>query len=699
MSASVLPPLREELRLSRGPVADGQPTWSIYDPARHRFIRIDWQDFEILSRWALQAPEAIVSALAEETTLRPTYDDILRLAAFCRHANLLRPGSEQDASDFAAQAEAAKHGAATWLVHNYLFLRLRLVNPDRFLRGLLPFVNWMFSRFYLGLLGIGALFAVFLVSREWDVYTHSLVEMFTLDGLLWMGVALSATKVLHELGHGLAARHFGCRVPSMGVAFLVLWPVLWTDTTEAWRLVRRQDRLAIDAAGMLAEITVAVLATVAWAVLPDGPLRVAAFTLSSSTWLLTLLVNTSPLMRFDGYYLLSDMLDIPNLQDRAFRLTRWRLREWLFRPGVPPPERFTRAMGVTLTVYAFSTWVYRFFLFVGIAFLVYHFAFKALGIILMGIELWYFVSRPILAEVVTLSRIGWTTPLNRHGVVTLLALAAIVGLLVVPWRGRVDAPGILRAGRQATLYTTEPGRLLTLSANGARVEGGATMFTLQSAEIDHAIRAATAQLAGAQADLASRSFDAERRRAQQTAMATASEAAASLSHAEARAADLAVRAPFAGVLTDVPAGLRRGDDIKRLEPLGVLVDPDAAVVEAYVGEADLDRVQKGARAAFLREDGLRMELQVREIDRVSTRMLEAVELASPNGGAVPARRDGHGGMVPEHAVYRVQLGLVGARVTVTRRLAGHVVIEGPAESLVRATYRRTVAILWRESAL
>lgn len=699
MSGTALPPLREELRLSRGPVADGQPTWSIYDPARHRFIRIDWQDFEILSRWALQAPEAIVAALSAETTLRPTPQDVLRLAAFCRHANLLRPSTEQEAGEFAAQAEAARHGAATWLVHNYLFLRLRLVNPDRFLVTLLPFVRWMFSRFYLGLLGAGALLAVFLVSREWDAYTHSLVEMFTLDGLLWMGVALSATKVLHELGHGLAARRYGCRVPSMGVAFLVLWPVLWTDTTEAWRLVRRRDRLVIDASGMLAEITVAVLATIAWSVLPDGPMRSAAFTLSSSTWLLTLLVNTSPLMRFDGYYLLSDLLNVPNLQDRAFRLTRWRIREWLFRPGVIPPERFPPAMAATLSIYAVASWVYRFFLFVGIALLVYHFAFKALGIILMFIELWYFVSRPILGEVVVLARIGWTTPLNRHGVVTLCALALLLAALVVPWRGRVDAPGLLRAARQATLYTNEPGRLLSVTETGARVQAGATLFKLESAEIDHALRSAAAQLAGAQADLASRSFDAERRRAQQAAMATASEAAASLAHAETRALDLVVRAPFDGVISDVPKGLRRGDDLRRLEPLGVLIDDSAALVDAYVGEADLDRVRLGANATFLREDGARLRLQVHDIDRVSTRQLDAQELASPNGGTLPARKDAHGTLVPEHAVYRVQLTVVDSAAPVQRRLAGQVVIEAPAESLVRATYRRAVAVLWRESAL
>lgn len=699
MSEAVLPPLREELRLSRGPVSDGQPTWSIYDPARHRFIRIDWQDFEILSRWALQAPGAIVAALAAETTLRPSQEDVLRLADFCHQADLVRPTAEQDATRFAAQAAAGRHGAATWLVHNYLFLRLRLVNPDRFLRAMLPLVGWMFSRFYLGLLISGALVALFLVSREWESYTHSLTEMFTLDGLLWMGVALSGTKVLHELGHGLAARRFGCRVPSMGVAFLVLWPVLWTDTTEAWRLVRRRDRLLIDASGMLAEISVAVLATIAWAILPDGPARNAAFTLSSSTWLLTLLVNTSPLMRFDGYYLLSDFLDIPNLQDRAFRLTRWRIRELLFRPRLPPPEHFAPAMAVTLTIYALASWIYRFFLFLGIALLVYHFAFRALGIILMGIELWYFVFRPIFNEVIALARIGTSTPLNRHGVLTLLTLVALVGLAVFPWRGRVDAPGVLRAARQATLYTVEPGRLVKLTETGARVPTGAVLFTLESADIDHVLRTSAAQLAGAQADLASRSFDSERRRAQQAAMAMASAAAATLAHAEARAADLAVIAPFPGVLTDVPAALRRGDDLKRLEPLGVLIDPTAPIVEAYVGEADLDRVLPGARAAFLSEDGPRIALLVRDVDRVSTRVLEAAEIASPNGGALPARKDGHGAIVPEHAVYRVQLVFAGTPPPVTRRMAGHVVIEAPAESLARATYRRAVAVLRRESAL
>ncbi len=697
MSDLALPPLREDLALSPGPVMAGQPTWTLYDPARHRFIRLGWQDFEILSRWGLRAPDAIAAAVRAETTLAPDEAEILRLAAFCRDAELLRPWGPPDSERMAAALRRGAQGPATWLVHNYLFLRLRLLDPDRLLAALLPLLGWVFSGAWFATLLAGSAVALFLVSREWDSYTHSLVELFSLDGLLWMGVALSATKVIHELGHGLAARHLGCRVPAMGIAFLVLWPVLWTDTTDAWRLVRRRDRLLIDAAGMMAEIAVAILATLAWAVLPEGPGRNAAFVLSSSTWILTLLVNLNPLMRFDGYYLLSDLLDVANLQDRAFRLARWRLREALFRPRAPAPERLAPGMAAILLGYAYATWIYRFFLFTGIAVLVYHLAFKALGIVLMAIELWYFVTRPILGEVIALARIGFTTRFNRHTAATLLLLAGLVALAVVPWRGRVDAPALLRAGRQATLYTAEPGRLLTAAPPGTRLAAGAALYTLESVEINHALRAGAAQLAAAQADLASRSFDAERRRAQQAAAARASESAASLAHAEARAADLIVRAPFAGVLLDVPRGLAPGADLRRLEPLGVLVDPATILVEAYVGEADLDRVRPGAAASFLRPDGGRLDLVVSDIAQSSTRALEAAELASPHGGALPARRAAQGMLVPEQAVYRVQF-IVLSSTQALQREPGHVVIDAPAESLARGTWRRLVALLRRESA-
>ena len=656
MTDAVLPPMREDLSLSRGPISDGSPTWSVYDPARHRFIRLGWLDFEILSRWRLRSPDAIVRSLADETTLKASGDDVLKFAKFAQTAGLLQPSSAADTQRMAAEKAAMRRSPGSWLIHNYLFLRVRLVDPDRILTAAAPLVTRLFTPGGLTFVGLLGLFGLFLISRDWETFTHSLVEQTTVQGLLEMGIAISVAKVFHELGHGFAAKRFGCRVPSMGVAFLVMWPVLWTDTTDAWRLSDRRKRLMIDTAGMATEILIAAIASIAWSILPDGPARTAVFVLSSSTWLLTLFVNLSPLMRFDGYYILSDLLDFPNLQERGFAYTRWFMRELMFCPGFPPPEDLSPRFGRLIVVYSMACWTYRFFLFTGIAVLVYHFTFKILGIFLMGIELWFFVSRPILREVMAWVKLSRTTRLNKNTVITLSVFAVLILAVCVPWRGKVEAPGLRRAERQATLLSAEPGRLKSMVAEDARIKEGDVLFKLESMEVDHAIQEAQAQLEAAQADQVAGAYNPGRRGDQQSTNARVAEAAAALVRAQSRAQSLQIVAPFAGVVRDMPSGLRIGDDIKRLEKLGELVTGGASVVEAFVAEADLDRVVLGAAAVFIPVDGPTVRLRVAEMAHVSTQSLDIPELASTHGGPVPVRRkDNSGSLVPDGAIYRILL--------------------------------------------
>jgi putative peptide zinc metalloprotease protein len=697
----LLPPLREDLSLLRGPLAEGVPTWTVYDPAQRRYLRLDWLDFEILRRWGLQTPDAIVSALRGETTLRATESDVLRFAEFARRANLLRATSAMDTKLLAQEIGARRHSPFMWLVHNYLFVRLRLVNPDRFLAALLPFVRGAFSPGGVAALLLLCAFGLFLISREWEIYTHSLVEQFTVEGLVGMGVALSFSKVFHELGHGLAAKRYGCRVPSMGVAFLVLWPVLWTDTTDAWRLPDRRQRLVIDVAGVAAEIAVAAIASIAWAVLPDGPMRSAVFVLSSTTWLLTVSVNAVPLLRFDGYYVLSDLLDIANLQERGFAYTRWWLRELLFRPGVPAPEPATAARARHFIVYSLASWTYRLFVFGGIAVLVYHVSFKALGIVLAAIEVWFFLARPIVRELTVWARIATSRRPNLRTLATLSVCAVLVASLFVPWHGRVDAPGLLRSEQQLDLLAAEPGRLVAMARENSRVAKGEVLFRLESVDIERAFKVAAAQLEAAQAGLSTGAFDTDRRRAQQTSYAKVSEATAALLKAQTRAASLLVRAPFAGEIRDIPASLRLGDDIRRREALGVLVSPQSSIVEAYVAEADLDRVAPGAKATLLLLDGTSLPLVVSDVDHASTRQLEVQELASIHDGPIPVRRGSSNVLVPDRTIYRVLLVRDddGQASPVPTRLVGRVVIEAPKRSAAAAIYRRVVALAMRESSL
>ncbi len=140
-------------------------------------------------------------------------------------------------------------------------------------------------------------------------------------------------------------------MPIIGVAFLVLFPVLYTDTT----LKHRDQRLMIDVAGILTELAIAIIATMFWVFLPDGPMRSIAFTTSTLSWFLSLVINLNPFMRFDGYYILSDASGVENMQERSFAFAKWRMREVLFKPNIAPPEVLSTNLQRLLIYHAWGT--------------------------------------------------------------------------------------------------------------------------------------------------------------------------------------------------------------------------------------------------------------------------------------------------------------------------------------------------------
>ncbi len=439
-----LPPLREELELFPGPaLSDGQPSWTLHDPVRNAFFRIDWLSFEILSRWQMIRPAAIAEDIPRHTTLHPEIEDVLAMARFLLDNQLLR--SPPDRARLMAESVRRRRG--TWfnnLLHNYLFFRVPLVRPDGWLQRRVGWVAPLYSQGFAWLTLLVLLIGLVLVERDWTRFTSTLMDTFSWQGALGYGVALIAIKTLHELGHAFTAKRFGCRVPTMGVAFLVMFPMAYTDTNEVWKLNQRQQRFKVAAAGVLTELVVAVWATLAWVLLPEGLPKSIAFMLATTTWIATLAINSSPFMRFDGYFLLLDWLDMPNLHARSFALARWDMRERLFGLGLGPPEYFSRKMTVGLILFAYATWIYRLVLFLGIAALVYHFFIKAVGILLFVVEIGWFVLMPLYKEMK-----DWPQPLSgQRSRARLwrpaLILLGLVLLLVLPWPTRVGASGVLR---------------------------------------------------------------------------------------------------------------------------------------------------------------------------------------------------------------------------------------------------------------
>ena len=182
---------------------------------------------------------------------------------------------------------------------------------------------------------------VVLVLRHWDVFSQAVVESISPEGLLGFAGALIVAKTLHELGHALMATHFGVRVAHMGIAFVVMWPMLYTDTGESWKLHSRHQRLAVSSPESCVELGLAGLATLGWAISGPGWLNTACLYLATTSWVLTLALNLSPFMRFDGYFIFSDLLDFPNLHERSSALARAALRRSVLQlkepwPGILP---------------------------------------------------------------------------------------------------------------------------------------------------------------------------------------------------------------------------------------------------------------------------------------------------------------------------------------------------------------------------
>jgi putative peptide zinc metalloprotease protein len=692
--------LREELVLEQGPsVYGGAPSWTIYDPASNRFFRIGWLELEIISRWHLRTPEQIAARVTAETTLAATPEDVKRVDQFLENAHLLRASAPGATRRFVDRQAAAQQGWLLWLVHHYLFIRIPLIRPDRVLNGLLPRLRFAYTRtFVIITLCVGALGGV-LTARQWDAFQNSFPWFFSLEGGLCVGAALFLSKALHELGHGLTAKLFGCRVPTMGVALLVLAPVLYTDTSAAWRLRERHKRLAIGAAGVAAECCLAAYALLAWALLPDGILRSIAFLWATTTWLLSLLINLSPFLRFDGYYLLSDFMAVPNLQDRSFALTRYRLREVLFGLGDPPPEVWPRAMQVKLIAYAVVTWIYRFVLFIGIAILVYHLFFKLLGIVLFAIEIWWFIARPIYREVVSWFKRSRGRSLNARTAITITVFAALLMLAIIPWRFSVRAPGLLTAETRVPIFTQMPARVASvLITGGQRVEQDQMLVEFSSPDIRYKLEQATRRVESLKAQIVALSQDPELQSRRQIALRELEGALAESEAAVIEDQRLHIRAPKAGKLLDFYEPLHAGDWLKAGELIGLVVDASAARVEAYIEESDLERIALGNEAVFIPADiaSPKVRLKVIAIDAAATRTLPDQELASVNGGAIAARVGPNDTIVPEIPVYKVVLSPA-EDVVLRNPVTGTVVIDGRAVSPASLLWRRAVGIVIRES--
>ena len=691
-----VPALREDLRLhSAAPYDDGSPCWTIQDPITNQFYQIGWLEFELLSRWGLGKKDTILEKTNQETPLNASSEELEGLLEFLTKSKLVVQRGYEATSALIEESKNRKLPLWKQLLHNYLFFRVPIFHPDRFLAATYPYVKGLFSQTALWFLLISAFAAFYFTVQQFDLFVATFVDTLTLEGIAGYLVALIITKSLHELGHAYTATHFGTRVSHMGVAFVVMWPMLYTDTGETWRLKRSKHRLGIASAGVATELSIAVFALLAWNLTPDGPLRNGLFFLATTAWVISLLINVSPFLRFDGYYILSDTLNIPNLHQRAGDAAKTWLRRSLLGWDVESPEVTSARRRKFYIGFAIATWIYRVIVFIGIAVAVYYFFFKALGIFLGIVEIWWFVLRPVFKEFGVWKE-GWSgTKLNRK-LLLISLFAAFVALMVIPWKSTTTAPAILESENTSSIYATGSGVVRSLPTEGRLYEKGDVLFEIQDSNLNWSVAISRSQKIAIEEQLKSlvgiNGGESERAGLlEQWKKIDAQE-----KQVLAQIDKLTVVASMSGRITDLDLKLAEGVVVNDQAPLATLVASNQTIVEAFVQQDEVALIKEGNAVKFYtaKNPTESLEGKVISINQQRTTNLPSVALSAAFGGEVLVEADQEG-LTPASTLYGVKIKLdqlpeqhsVGV---------GSAVINTQSRSLIERLFNAVASVFIRE---
>lgn len=695
-----LPEFRPDLALLPGSAAeDGSPTWLVHDVSRNSYFRLGFDAFRALRHWQTGLPSNEFLQRCQSDGIAIDEEDLKGLMQFMLVNQLMMVSGQAALQRLYEQHQRLQQHWLKWLLHHYLFIRIPLWRPDAFLSRTWPVVSRLLRPGVLWTIRSLGLVGLLMVLQQWEVFLTTFLHFLSWQGMFLYGMTLAVVKSAHELGHAYVAKKYGCKVGSIGVAFLLMFPVLYTDTTDAWRLRSSRDRLRIVMAGVGTEMHLAMLATFAWGFLPDGPWRSVAFFVATTSWVTSLLVNISPFMRFDGYFAVSDLLRAENLQPRSFALARWHLRERLFGLNEPVPETLPFWRKWLFISYAYAVWVYRLMLFAGIALLVYHFAFKLLGILLFAVEIGWFIFLPMKNEMLQWWQRRRMMKLNRNTSLTLTLFLIGLLALVTPWRATVGVPGVLLAGEFQPAYTPEHGHIAEILTNpGDRVSRHTPLVRVEQPELTHAIAQTRSELALVEQKIQRQAGSARDLRDALVLTQQRMELQARLLRFNQREERLLVRAPIPGLISQMES-LQIGQWISAEMPLLTIRSEQGLRVMALVPAADLHRIETDAPATWISNlpGSSSLSLRLSRIDQTAIQQLQWPELASQFGGPVPAHKDEQHQWRPEGAWYQLELESATDHLAPTQQQAGQVLIQGKPESIIAHYWRHAAAVWVRES--
>lgn len=674
----------------------GRAFWVVKEPVGLKYYRFQEEEYAILEMLDGEASLDDIKKKFEQrfAPQKITYSDLQQFIGTLHRNSLVVSSATGQGRQLKRRRDERVRQEWKAKLTNILAIRFKGIDPERLLTRMMPFTGWFFTRAALALCCLLALSALTLILVQFDTFRARLPEFqefFGPKNWFYLGLVLAVTKVMHEFGHGLSCKKFGGECHEMGVMLLVLTPCLYCNVSDSWMLRSKWKRAAIGAAGMYVEIVLASICTWVWWYSEPGLLNHLALRVMFICSVSTVLFNGNPLLRYDGYYILSDLVEIPNLRQKSSSILNRLLAKWCLGMELPEepflPERNRFFFGL----YTVASAIYRWVVMLAILYFLYKvfepYGLKAVGQTIAAASIVSMIYQPLSRLYKFFKVPGRIEQVKRPNVYATAAvvIAVVVGILLIPVPRRVGCTLEIRPRDAAQVYVAVPGRLDRVFVEpGQRVEAGTTLAKFSNTGMRLTVAELISRREQYQARLASlrrqRHVDKEAAGEIPQVQKTLQSLEKQIADTEAEMQKLSLVAPVAGTIIEPPRrhdknqpeGTLRGWQGSLLDSknLGAVLtdtelfceigDPHQLEAVLVIDQTDIELVREGDHPT------VRIKLEARPGETFTGRIAEISEiemkiaprsLSNQAGGSLATRTDESGVTHPMNTSYTARVPL------------------------------------------
>ncbi len=682
---------------------EGMTHYVVKDPIGLKYYRFKAEEYFLLQQ--LDGKSTLLEVKkAFERKYRPqtiTVDDLVRFCSQLHEAGVAQIDTPEQTEVFVKRRRKKIWKKVRGAAANILYIKIPIIDPERVLTWMYPYFKWIYTKTFVGLSCLLMLAAITLVISNFAEVKERLPDFqsfFNWRTIVYFWCSLAIVKVIHEFGHGLTAKHFGGEVHEMGALLLCLTPALYCDVTDSWLLPNKWHRIWISAAGIYVECVIASLATFCWFYSNPGlfnSLMMATMFLCSMN---TIMFNANPLMRYDGYYVLADYLEIPNLRVKANQFFSYAFQEKVLGLEVPVQSYMPRTRRWLFLTYAITSFLYRWFVTLSILFFLNRLM-KPYKVYSIGIffAMWGMIPLVIMPvyQVVKFVRTPGRLRKVKKVRATAFAVSTVVlitAILMIPTPLRIKGTLVIGPAAPTRVYANTPGRLINLAVrDGDMVKKGDLIAQLSNLDKQRERTSVQEELElnRVKAAYFSRSKDLEARRLARQYSTLADELEPVVARVNDQISHLYLVADRDGQVIGVPKRETTGSWVRPDKPFCEIGDPKKLQAQVIIDQGDVDLLQEGSKA-WVKIYGLSERTYRTEIAEIASRNRDEIpaELSNVGGGEIAAEQDKRTGKIKSvSAVFELLLPIDNEDLTLHIGQRGFAKIDGGHSTLAWFIWR------------